>query len=88
MSIEERYEDWEEMKDALCKALTEMSLLFSFALLSTTPELARDGMEYVKKAEALVKKARGETPAPSARRLLVSTTSCASFPKPVRKESE
>jgi hypothetical protein len=47
-----------ELREELCQALAEASLLLRFAMMNTTSELAEDGMEYVRKYDALVKKAR------------------------------
>jgi hypothetical protein len=41
-------------KRQLVEALREMKELFRFALLSTRPEIAREGMVFVHKAEALI----------------------------------
>jgi hypothetical protein len=41
----------------LVGALGELKELFRFALLCTSPAVARDGMEFVRKAEALLAKA-------------------------------
>jgi hypothetical protein len=38
-------------------ALREMKELFRFSLLCTTPEIARDGMAFIRKAEAAIAKA-------------------------------
>lgn len=40
--------------EELANALREMKELFRFALLCTTPELAREGMAYIRNAEALL----------------------------------
>ena len=45
--------------EGLVEALREMTLLFKSALLCTTPEIAKDGMAYVRKADALLSKATG-----------------------------
>lgn len=45
----------------LLKAVRELKELFRFALMSTTPEIARDGMVFIKKAEAAIAKATGQT---------------------------
>lgn len=37
-------------------SLHEMKELFRFALLGTAPEIARDGMEFVRKAERLLER--------------------------------
>jgi hypothetical protein len=47
---------------SLLASLKELKELFRFALLSTTPELAKDGMEFIRKAEAVIAKAEGHTP--------------------------
>jgi len=46
----------------LLEATKELKELFRFALLSTTPEIAREGMEFIRKAETIVAKAEGATP--------------------------
>ncbi len=43
--------------EGLVEALREMTLLFKSALLCTTPEIAEDGMVYVRKAEAILSRA-------------------------------
>lgn len=40
------------------EALDEIKTLFQFALLCTTPEIAKDGMEYVRRADAALAKLR------------------------------
>lgn len=44
----------------LLDALHETKELLRFALLSTTPEIARDAMEFIRKAESAIAKATGE----------------------------
>lgn len=43
----------------LVESLGEMKELFRFALLSTSPAIAKDGMEFIRKAEAIISKATG-----------------------------
>jgi hypothetical protein len=46
-------------RDALLECLKELKELFRFALLCTSPEIARDGMEWIRKAETVIAKAEG-----------------------------
>lgn len=46
-----------DLERELVAALREMKLLFQSALLCTTPEIAKEGMEFVHKADALIAKA-------------------------------
>jgi hypothetical protein len=41
----------------LLEVAKELKELFRFALLSTSPTIARDGMEFIRKAEAIIAKA-------------------------------
>ena len=49
-----------ETQRALVGALREMTLLFRLSLLNTTPEITKDGMEFVNKANALIARAEKE----------------------------
>ena len=44
----------------LLECVQELKELFRFALLSTTPDIAKDGMEFIRKAEAAIAKATGQ----------------------------
>lgn len=46
------YAPWRESR--LLEALREMKELFRFALLCTTPEIAKDGRAFIDKAERLI----------------------------------
>lgn len=47
----------ERFNGELLESLKEIKELFRFALLSTTPEIAKDGMVFIRKAEAVIAKA-------------------------------
>jgi hypothetical protein len=44
----------------LLESVKELKELFRFALLSTSPSIAADGMEFIRKAEAAIAKAEGD----------------------------
>jgi hypothetical protein len=58
------YPRWQRMvvlAPELAEKLEQMTALFQSALLNTTPEIAKEGMEFVREARALIKDARKET---------------------------
>jgi len=50
----------DELIADLVESLREVKELFRFALLSTTPAIAREGMTFIRKAEVAISRATGK----------------------------